>query len=100
MLTVAVLLCSSGSAQGTFAGASLSVTPTAEALKAELLAHGMKLPRPSGLPSIRTGRLGQRSASDAQRTLPFSPAQQEPQALMAFPQAVSCPPEFWGELLC
>ena len=99
VLTIAVWLCSSGNAQGAFAGDSLSVTPTAEELKAELLACGMKPPQRSGLPSIRTGRLGQRSASDAQTTLPFSPAQQEPPALTAFPQAVSCPPEFWGELL-
>ena len=99
-LTVAALLCSSGTVQGTFAGALLSITPTAEELKAELLARSMRPPQPSGLPSIRTGQLAQRSASDAQTALPFSPAEQERQAQMAFPQAVSCPPEFWGELFC
>ena len=99
MLTIPVLLRSSGKAQGASADAALSITPTAEDLKAELLAHSRKPPQRSGLPSIRTGRLAQRSASDAVTSLPFSPAQPEPQALMAFPQAVSCPPEFWGELL-
>ena len=99
MLTIPLLLRSSGKAQGASADASLSITPSAEDLKAELLAHGRKPPQRSGLPSIRTGRLAQRSASDAVTSLPFSPAQPEPQALMAFPPSVSCPPEFWGELL-
>ena len=98
VLTAPVLLCSSGEAQSASADASLSITPTAEDLKAELLAHGMRPPQRSGLPCIRTGRLAQRSASDAITSLPFSPTQQEPQALVAFPQAASCPPEFWGEL--
>ena len=99
VLTIPVLLCSSGKAQGAFADASLSITPSAEDLKAELLAHGMRPPQRSGLPCIRTGRLAQRSASDAVTSLPFSPARPQPQALMAFPPSVSCPPEFWGEVL-
>ena len=99
MLTIPLLLRSSGKAQGASADASLSITPSAEDLKAELLAHSRKPPQRSGLPSIRSGRLAQRSASDAVTSLRFSPARPEPQALMAFPQAVSCPPEFWGELI-
>ena len=99
VLTNSVLLRSSGKTQGASADGSLSITPSAEDLKAELLAHSRKPPQRSGLPSIRTGRLAQRSASDAVTSLPFSPAQPEPQALMAFPPSVSCPPEFWGEVL-
>ena len=89
-------LCSFESTKGPFAAADYPMTPTAEDLKAELLAHACKLPA-SG-PPVRAGR-----AASAGAELPanFGAAvrgpQQGPQPVLAFPACASCPPEFWGE---
>ena len=48
VLTNSVLLRSSGKTQGASADGSLSITPSAEDLKAELLAHSRKPPQRSG----------------------------------------------------
>lgn len=77
------------------------MTPTAEDLKAELLAHACKLPA-SG-PPVRAGRPDRAASAGAELPAYFGAAppgpQQGPQSVLAFPACSSCPPEFWGDPL-
>ena len=87
-------------ARGPFAEQSLHcVTPTADDLKAELLAHGRKPPS-SGPP--RNACSAERAASaGAELAITFTGAkiltQQAAHFPVVFPQSSSCPPEFWGK---
>ena len=75
------------------------MTPTAEDLKAELLLHGVKPPTGS-----KGSGQGRRAASaDLDGPVSFltiktgSPGMAAQPAAVTFPQASSCPPDFWGE---
>ncbi len=75
------------------------MTPTADDLKVELLAHACKLPA-SG-PPPRAGRPARAASAGAELPATFMGASgtQLAQPPMAFPACSSCPPEFWGKLL-
>ena len=74
------------------------MTPTAEDLKAELLLHGVKPPTASE----GSGK-GRAHSVDLDGPVSFltikthSPGKAAQPAAVAFPQASSCPPDFWGE---
>lgn len=75
-----------------------SMTPTAEDLKAELLLHGVKPPTAS-----KGSEQGRACSADLDGPMSFltiktgSSGKAAQPAAVAFPQASSCPPEFWGE---
>ena len=83
--------CSKRGARSAFAHALYSLAPSATALRAQLLARGIMLHPPSGPPVEVDGA--------AERALLPSPAKLVAQQPAAFPVALSCPPEFWGEAL-
>ena len=77
------------------------MTPTADDLKAELLAHACKLP--ASRPPLRTGRPERAASAGVEVPVTFmdvaAGTQPAEQPLMAFPACSSCPPEFWGRPL-
>ena len=83
--------CSKRGARSAFAHALYSLTPSATALREQLLARGVTLQPPGGPPG--------EGAGDAERALMPSPAMSAAQQPAAFPASLSCPPEFWGEAL-
>lgn len=83
--------CSKRGARSAFAHALYSLAPSATALRAQLLARGVALQAPSGPPG--------QDAGAAERTLMPLPATSAALPPAAFPVALSCPPEFWGEAL-
>ncbi len=89
-------LCSFAAAKGPFAAAAYTMTPTADDLKAELLAHACKLPA-SGPPSRASRAASAGAELPATLVAVASATQLAAQPAMAFPACSSCPPEFWGK---
>ena len=98
VLRLPLFLCSFAPAKGPSEGEAYTMTPTADDLKAELLAHAWKLPA-SG-PHLRAGRPERAASAGAELPATFmaaaAEAQPAEQPLLAFPACSSCPPEFWG----
>lgn len=93
--------CSAGALDESYADLAFCITPTADDLKAELLAHGVKPPPSSGPPSgaVRQDKAASSDAASASLNLLSGEGAVQPEThhLAAFPQSSSCPSEFWGE---